>query len=58
MGVSMTGVCGGQDEHDVDDTAYDAIRPRVAQLRKEMQAHLADGNRGEIIRSGTQLTHI
>jgi tRNA modification GTPase len=54
----MTGVCDGQDEHDVDDTAYDAIRPRVAQLRKEMQAHLADGNRGEIIRSGAYFIHM
>lgn len=42
-----------QDEHDVDESAYDAIRPRVTQLRREMQAHLEDRNRGEIIRSGS-----
>jgi hypothetical protein len=42
----------GEDEHDVTDSAYDAIRPRVTALRAEMAAHLADGRRGEIIRSG------
>lgn len=44
-----------QDEHDVDESAYDAIRPRAAKLREEMRRHLADGNRGEVIRSGIRV---
>jgi len=44
-----------QDEEDVDEAAYDAIRPRAAQLREEMRRHLADGNRGEVIRSGIRV---
>lgn len=45
----------GDDEHDVDEAAYDAIRPRATQLREEMRRHLADGNRGEVIRSGIRV---
>lgn len=44
-----------QDEEDVDEGAYDAIRPRAAALREEMRRHLADGNRGEVIRSGIRV---
>ena len=36
----------------MDESAYDAIIPRVGRLRKAMETHLADGRRGEIIRSG------
>jgi tRNA modification GTPase len=45
----------GDDELDVDEAAYDAIRPRAATLREEMRRHLADGNRGEVIRSGIRV---
>lgn len=45
----------GDDEHDVDEAAYDAIRPRASKLREEMRRHLADGNRGEVIRSGIRV---
>lgn len=44
-----------QDEEDVDEGAYDAIRPRAAQLREEMRRHLQDNNRGEVIRSGIRV---
>ena len=45
----------GDDELDVDEAAYDAIRPRAAMIREEMRRHLADGNRGEVIRSGIRV---
>ena len=45
----------GDDELDVDEAAYDAIRPRAGKLRDEMRRHLADGNRGEVIRSGIRV---
>ena len=45
----------GDDEHDVDEAAYDAIRPRASKLREEMRRQLADGNRGEVIRSGIRV---
>jgi tRNA modification GTPase len=44
-----------QDEYDVDEGAYDAIRPRTAKLREEMRQHLADNNRGEVIRTGIRV---
>jgi len=38
----------------VDESAYVAILPRVERLKEAMQKHLADGRRGEIIRSGEE----
>lgn len=45
----------GDDELDVDEAAYDAIRPRVRRLSEEMRRHLADGGRGEVIRAGIRV---
>lgn len=39
----------------MDESAYDAIRPRAAKLREELRRHLADNNRGEVIRSGIRV---
>lgn len=40
---------------DVDDDAFEAIVPRVAELRRKMEEHLHDRHRGEIVRGGAKI---
>lgn len=43
---------------DVDDDAFEALVPRVRQLRDEMQTRLKDNRRGEIVRGGARVAII
>ncbi|KAG5188982.1 hypothetical protein JKP88DRAFT_271661 [Tribonema minus] len=45
----------GDDEDDVDEGAYAAIRPKVSGLIQELRVHLADNRRGEIVRNGVRV---
>ncbi|KAJ8546809.1 hypothetical protein ON010_g11428 [Phytophthora cinnamomi] len=45
----------GDDEDDVTDAAYEAAVDRVRVLAASIRGHLADGRRGEILRSGVQV---
>uniref|UniRef100_A0AAV1UJX7 TrmE-type G domain-containing protein n=1 Tax=Peronospora matthiolae TaxID=2874970 RepID=A0AAV1UJX7_9STRA len=45
----------GDDEDDVTDAAYGAAVDRVRVLADSIRGHLADGRRGEILRSGVQV---
>eukprot|EP00904_Undaria_pinnatifida_P007967 jgi/Undpi1/42/HiC_scaffold_1.g00042.m1 len=46
----------GDDEEDVGgDAAFAAVMPRVSNLAAEIEAHLRDGGRGEIVRSGVKV---
>ncbi|KAL4161852.1 hypothetical protein PRNP1_002403 [Phytophthora ramorum] len=45
----------GDDEDDVTDAAYQAAIDRVRGLAESIRSHLADGRRGEILRSGVQV---
>ncbi|TMW66444.1 hypothetical protein Poli38472_004209 [Pythium oligandrum] len=45
----------GDDEDDVNDSAYTAAVNRVRDLADSIRTHLADGRRGEILRSGVQV---
>ncbi|TYZ64709.1 hypothetical protein PybrP1_011062 [[Pythium] brassicae (nom. inval.)] len=45
----------GDDEDDVTDAAYAAAIDRVRALAESIRGHLADGRRGEILRSGVQV---
>ncbi|GMF44691.1 unnamed protein product [Phytophthora fragariaefolia] len=45
----------GDDEDDVTDAAYEAAVDRVRALADSIRGHLADGRRGEILRSGVQV---
>ncbi|KAE9039683.1 tRNA modification GTPase [Phytophthora rubi] len=45
----------GDDEDDVTDAAYEAAVDRVRVLADSIRGHLADGRRGEILRSGVQV---
>jgi tRNA modification GTPase len=40
---------------DIDDSAMDPLIPRIAALRDEIEGHLADGRKGEIIRDGVRI---
>lgn len=40
---------------DVDDGVFEAVLPRVAELRDAMAARMADGRRGEIVRDGVRV---
>lgn len=40
---------------DVEDSAFEAIVPRVAELRRTMEEHLHDRYRGEIVRGGARV---
>ncbi|CAN0464057.1 unnamed protein product, partial [Discosporangium mesarthrocarpum] len=41
---------------DVDDAAFAAfVLPRVGRLAREMETHLGDGRRGEVVRSGVRV---
>eukprot|EP00600_Ochromonadales_sp_CCMP1393_P006617 CAMPEP_0174960572 /NCGR_PEP_ID=MMETSP0004_2-20121128/3773_1 /TAXON_ID=420556 /ORGANISM="Ochromonas sp., Strain CCMP1393" /LENGTH=609 /DNA_ID=CAMNT_0016208949 /DNA_START=60 /DNA_END=1889 /DNA_ORIENTATION=- len=42
-------------EDDVDDSALTALEPRVQQLRSELEVHLRDGRKGELVREGIQI---
>lgn len=48
----------GEDEEDVHDGVYVAVRARVEALRGELLAHLRDAARGEIIRNGVGISII
>jgi len=45
----------GDDEHDVSEGAFDALRPKIGKLLGEIQEHLEDGKRGEIVRTGIRV---
>ncbi|KAG6976083.1 hypothetical protein JG688_00001719 [Phytophthora aleatoria] len=45
----------GDDEDDVTDASYEAAVDRVRALADSIRGHLADGRRGEILRSGVQV---
>ncbi|KAG6971847.1 hypothetical protein JG687_00001787 [Phytophthora cactorum] len=45
----------GDDEDDVTDAAYEAAVDRVRALADSIRGHMADGRRGEILRSGVQV---
>lgn len=45
----------GDDDDALDDTAFDAIRPKVSGLISELRRHLQDGRRGEIVRTGVRV---
>ncbi|RMX63348.1 hypothetical protein DD238_005437 [Peronospora effusa] len=45
----------GDDEDDVTDADYEAAVGRVRALADSIRGHLADGRRGEILRSGVQV---
>jgi len=40
---------------DIDDRAMDPLIPRIEALRDEIEGHLADGRKGEIIREGVRI---
>ncbi|KAI9920773.1 hypothetical protein PsorP6_000023 [Peronosclerospora sorghi] len=42
----------GDDEEDVTDVAYEAAIDRVRELANSIRSHLADGRKGEILRTG------
>ncbi len=42
-------------EDDVTDAALHALQPRVRQLLSELQLHLRDGRRGELVREGIHI---
>lgn len=42
-------------EDDVSDDALDALIPRVKTLLKELEHHLQDGRKGEIVRDGVRI---
>ena len=42
-------------EDDIDDSAMLVLVPRVEALRNEVEAHLRDGRKGEIIREGVRI---
>lgn len=42
-------------EDDVSDAALHALQPRVRQLLDELQRHLKDGRRGELVREGIHI---
>ena len=42
-------------ENDVTDAAMSALVPRVHTLRRELQRHLQDGRRGELVREGIRI---
>lgn len=42
-------------EDDVSDAALLALQPRVKKLLNELQGHLKDGRRGELVREGIHI---
>lgn len=42
-------------EDDINDSALTALVPKVTRLRDELQRHLQDGRRGEIVREGVHI---
>lgn len=42
-------------EDDVTDDALEALTPRVTSLLKELEHHLHDGRKGEIVRDGVRI---
>ena len=42
-------------EDDVSDAALHALQPRVRTLLAELQRHLQDGRRGELVREGIHI---
>ncbi|CAH0476671.1 unnamed protein product [Peronospora belbahrii] len=48
----------GDDEDDVTDAAYETAIDRVRTLADSIRGHLADGRKGEILRSGVQVAII
>lgn len=42
-------------EGDITEGACDALYPKLHELLRELQAHLDDGRRGEIIRDGFRI---
>ncbi len=42
-------------EDDVSDAALHALQPRVRTLLAELQRHLHDGRRGELVREGIHI---
>ncbi len=42
-------------EGDINDSALDALLPAVSRLRNELEKHLRDGKKGEIVRDGIQV---
>jgi tRNA modification GTPase len=42
-------------ENDINDSVMWNIVPKILDLRNQMQKHLSDGNRGEILREGIQI---
>jgi tRNA modification GTPase len=42
-------------EGDITQGACDALYPKLHELLKELQSHLDDGRRGEIIRDGFRI---
>ncbi len=46
----------GDDEDDIDDDVFKLAGERIRNLRDEILIHLKDGNRGEIVRHGVNVT--
>ena len=42
-------------EGDINDSAMDALMPKIVRLKKELEFHLQEGRKGEIIRDGIQI---
>jgi len=42
-------------EDDVNDSALDALMPRIGDLASAIQGHLLDGRRGELVREGVRI---
>ena len=40
---------------DIDETAMDPLRPRIEKMLREINHHLADGRKGEIVRDGIRV---
>ena len=42
-------------ENDINDDAMWVLTPRIQALRDELQSHLSDGRKGEIVREGIKI---
>jgi tRNA modification GTPase len=42
-------------EDDVSDAAMNALVPKIRRLKAELETHLQDGRRGEIVREGVHI---
>ncbi len=52
------GISSGNGDDDGQMNVWGAIRPRMEQLRMKMERHLADAQRGEILRDGVKVSFV